>query len=291
MLKALISLVRPKQWVKNLFVGLPLFFGGKLLSAWCWEQTILTFLAFSMVASSIYCLNDLRDVEADRAHPKKCRRPLASGRLKPIHAVSAMLLTMGIGLGISLLMPEGRTVFLILLIYLVLNIAYCFKLKQYAIIDVFIVSFGFVLRLLAGGVSCRIWLSPWIVLMTFLLALFLALGKRRDDVVLFENDKVVTRKNVEKYNLPFINQTLVMVGTITIICYIMYTLSPDVIERFHNSYIYVTSVFVLLGILRYLQVSLVENKSGSPTQIVLHDGFIQICLLFWGISFAILLYL
>ena len=293
MVGSLISLIRPQQWVKNGFVLMPLFFGGQLLNAWCWRQAIIAFLAFSLMASTIYCLNDLRDVEADRAHPRKRNRPLASGKVKPIHAIVLMGVLAISSLAISLftLGPASVKVTLSLIIYLTLNIAYCFKLKQFAIIDVFIVSFGFVLRLMVGGFACSIWLSPWIVLMTFLLALFLAFAKRRDDVVLYENENIVTRKNVVRYNLPFLNQTLGLIGAITIVCYIMYSVSPEVINRFNTGYVYITSIFVLAAILRYLQVAIVDLRSGSPTKVLLHDRFIQMCLFLWVCTFAAILYL
>lgn len=293
MVSALVSLIRPQQWVKNGFVLMPLFFGGQLLNLWCWQQAILAFIAFSLMASTIYCLNDLRDIEADRVHPRKRHRPLASGKLKPIHAIALMILLATLSLTIALLTlgVASLNVTLLLLLYLGLNIVYCFKLKHYAIIDVFIVSFGFVLRLMVGGIACNIWLSPWIVLMTFLLALFLAFAKRRDDVVLYENDNIVARKNIIRYNLPFLNQTLGLIGAITIVCYIMYSVSPEVIDRFNTGYVYVTSIFVLAAILRYLQVAIVDSRSGSPTKVLIHDRFIQMCLALWLCTFAVILYL
>lgn len=293
MINSLIQLMRPQQWVKNAFVFLPLFFGGRLLSLWCWVQALIAFVAFSFMASSIYCLNDLKDIEADRRHPKKCKRPLAAAKLKPEHAVALMAVLVLASLAISFFALEAATVkvTLLLWVYLVLNIAYCYKLKQYAIIDVFVVSFGFVLRLCAGGFACDIWLSPWIVLMTFLLALFLAFAKRRDDVVLYEQDGVVARKNVVRYNIPFMNQTLGLIGAITIVCYILYSVSPEVVERFGTEYIYITSVFVLAAILRYLQVAIVDLCSGSPTKVFIRDRFIQLCILLWVTSFVIILYL
>lgn len=293
MVSAVVSLIRPQQWVKNGFVLMPLFFGGKLLNLWCWRQAIIAFIAFSLMASTIYCLNDLRDIEADRVHPRKRHRPLASGILKPIHAIILMIVLAISSLAISIF-TLGNTaiiVTLLLLLYLGLNIAYCFKLKQYAIIDVFIVSFGFVLRLMVGGIACNIWLSPWIVLMTFLLALFLAFAKRRDDVVLYENNNIVTRQNIIRYNLPFLNQTLGLIGAITIVCYIMYSVSSEVIERFNTSYVYITAIFVLAAILRYLQVTIVDSRSGSPTKVLIHDRFIQMCLFLWISTFAVILYL
>lgn len=272
---------------------MPLFFGGQLLNSWCWQQALLTFAAFSLIASAIYCLNDLRDIEADRRHPKKRKRPLASGRLKPIHAMVLMvgLVLSSLAISYSLLGQSANIVSLLLISYLCLNIAYCYKLKQYAIIDVFIVSFGFVLRLVVGGIACNIWLSPWIVLMTFLLALFLAFAKRRDDVVLYESDRIMVRSNVIRYNLPFMNQTLGLIGAITIVCYIMYSISPEVENRFNNEYVYVTSIFVLAAILRYLQVTIVDSQSGSPTKVLLRDRFIQMCLLLWIVTFTVILYL
>lgn len=293
MLQSMVLLMRPHQWVKNIFVLLPLFFGGQLLNALCWREAILTFVAFSFMASAVYCLNDLRDVEADRLHPSKCKRPLASGKIKPSDAITLMVILILSSIAISyfLLGPSNVKVSLILLSYLFLNILYCLKLKQYAIIDVFIVSFGFVLRLLAGGVACDIWLSPWIVLMTFLLSLFLAFAKRRDDVIIYESEQIKVRKNVKQYNLPFLNQTLGLLGAIIIVCYIMYCVSPSVEARFDNDYVYVTSVFVLAAILRYLQISIVDQRSGSPTKVLFHDRFIQICLLLWFASFAFILYL
>lgn len=295
MFNTLISLLRPYQWVKNVFVLMPLFFGGQLLNSECWVQGSLTFVAFSLMASGIYCFNDLHDIETDRRHPKKRKRPLASGKLKPIYAVILMVGLVISSLTISYFMlgalADKGGVLLLLVFYLCQNIAYSYKLKQYAIIDVFVISFGFVLRLVAGSMACAIWLSPWIVLMTFLLALFLAFAKRRDDVLLYENEHIMARKNVIKYNIPFMNQTLGLIGAITIVCYIMYSISPEVVARFNNGYVYVTSIFVLAAILRYLQVTMVNQQSGSPTNVLLRDRFIQMCLLLWIATFAVILYL
>lgn len=293
MVRLLVYLIRPFQWVKNVFVFLPLFFGGQLLNGTSLLEALIVFVSFCFMASAVYCLNDLCDMKADRRHPEKWRRPLASGKLKPVYAVSVMVFLVLMSLTISSLIPGEsiKEVVSVLLIYFVLNIAYCCKLKHYAIIDVFIVALGFVLRLVAGGVACDIWLSPWIVLMTFLLSLFLAFAKRRDDVVLYEDERIVTRKNVIRYNTPFMNQALGLIGAITIVCYIMYSVSPEVIARFDNEYVYVTSIFVLAAVLRYLQVSIVDSRSGNPSKVLIHDRFIQICVLLWVASFFIILYI
>ncbi|MDE7401815.1 MAG: decaprenyl-phosphate phosphoribosyltransferase [Muribaculaceae bacterium] len=293
MLGSLFSLMRPHQWIKNIFVLIPLFFGGKLFDLLCWREAILAAIAFSFMASAVYCINDLHDLEADRRHPKKKNRPLASGKIRPVEAIflAVILVLSSFAISYFMLAQAGPKVSLVLLFYFILNILYCFKLKQYAIIDVFIVSFGFVLRLMAGGIACGIWLSPWIVLMTFLIALFLAFAKRRDDVVLYKTEQIKVRKNVIRYNLSFLNQTLGLIGAITIVCYIMYSVSPEVEMRFDNRHVYVTSIFVLAAILRYLQVAIVDQRSGSPTKVLLRDRFIQVCLLLWSLSFVIILYL
>jgi len=292
-LKNFIQLIRPEQWAKNLFVFLPLFFHGQLFDVSPLLQCAVAFLAFSFAASSIYCFNDIYDVEADRLHPKKCKRPIASGAISVKTAYAVMAICFVLSMIIIFLFGGTAKYMLMALIafYYVMNIAYCVKLKRYAIIDVLIISIGFVLRVLVGGIATDIWLSEWIVIMTFLLALFLAFAKRRDDVVLYQNTGVSPRKNTNRYNLDFMNQVMTVVSTVTIIAYIMYTLSPDVIERFNSRYIYITAVFVLAGIIRYLQVTIVDLKSGNPTTILLKDRFIQLCIAGWALTFLVIIYL
>ena len=174
--------------------------------------------------------------------------------------------------------------------YILLNIAYCVRLKQIALVDVFVIATGFVLRVFAGGFATGIYLSHWIILMTFLLALFLAFAKRRDDVVIYEDTGVIARKNVNRYNLDFMNQAITIVASITMVCYILYTVSPEVIERFDSPYVYITSIFVLAGIIRYLQLTIVDVKSGSPTKILMKDLFIQLCIVGWVCVFITIIY-
>lgn len=171
-----------------------------------------------------------------------------------------------------------------------MNVAYCIKLKHLALVDVFIISIGFVLRIFVGGIVTEIELSSWIVLMTFLLALFLAFAKRRDDVVLYENTGVQPRKNVNRYNLAFMNSAVTLTSCIMVVSYIMYTVSPEVIARLHTRYLYLTVLFVFAGIFRYLQLTIVDVKSGSPTKVLLHDRFIQLSILLWILFFLIIIY-
>lgn len=156
--------------------------------------------------------------------------------------------------------------------------------------DIFVIAIGFVLRIMAGSIATGIALSHWIVLMTFLLALFLAFAKRRDDVVMYQENGVLVRKNVNRYNLAFMNQAITLTSGITMVCYIMYTVSPDVIDRFGSHYVYLTSIFVLAGLIRYLQITIVDVKSGSPTKVLMKDHFIQACIVCWILFFFAIIY-
>lgn len=290
----ILKLIRPHQWLKNAFVLMPMFFGGSLLDPEDIRASLLTFLAYSFVASSVYCFNDINDVEADRRHPVKCKRPLASGAvsmgtawmLMALMFVLAALMTALLGDRGHILKVGG-----VLLFYYILNICYCAKLKQYAIVDVCIVAFGFVLRVLAGGFATDITLSKWLVLMTFLLTLFLSFAKRRDDVLRMNETGEPPRKNTIRYNLTFINQAITITASVTLVCYIMYTVSPEVVARLGSDLLYLTSVFVLLGLLRYMQITVVDKKSGDPTKIMLRDRFTQLVVVLWALTFLILIYI
>lgn len=290
-MKNIFYLLRPHQWVKNGFIFLPLFFDRHLMDMEYLIPAIFAFFSYSFAASGIYCFNDIYDVEADRKHPKKCKRPIASGTISKGMGFAIMVFCILLSFGILAVGRGNAIEYGIIAFYLVMNVAYCVNLKHRAIVDVFIIAVGFVLRILMGGYATGIWLSHWIVLMTFLLALFLAFAKRRDDVVMYEETGVKARPNVNRYNVAFMNQAIGIVASITMVCYIMYTVSPEVIERFGSPYLYGTSVFVLAGIIRYLQVTIVDVKSGSPTKVLLKDRFIQACIVGWIIAFAVLLYL
>lgn len=289
----ILKLIRPHQWLKNVFVLMPMFFGGSLLDPEDIRASVLTFLAYSFVASSVYCFNDINDVEADRRHPVKCKRPLASGAVRMGTAWMLMALMFVLAaLMTALLGDRGHILKVggVLLFYYILNICYCAKLKQYAIVDVCIVAFGFVLRVLAGGFATDITLSKWLVLMTFLLTLFLSFAKRRDDVLRMNETGEPPRKNTIRYNLTFINQAITVSASVTLVCYIMYTVSPEVVARLGSDMLYLTSVFVLLGLLRYMQITVVDKKSGDPTKMMLHDRFTQLVVVLWALTFLVLIY-
>ena len=289
----LLKLIRPHQWLKNVFVMIPMFFGGSLLDPSDIRASVVTFFAFSFIASSVYCFNDIIDVEADRRHPVKCKRPIASGAISVRSAWALMALMFLLSVGTVCLLDTYSHVInvgLVILIYYILNILYCSKLKQYAIVDVCIIAFGFVLRVLAGGFATDISLSKWLVLMTFLLTLFLSFAKRRDDVLRMNETGEPPRKNTIRYNLTFINQAITITVSVTLVCYIMYTVSPEVVNRFHSDLLYLTSVFVLLGLLRYIQITVVDKRSGDPTKMMLRDRFTQCVVLLWALTFLVLIY-
>ena len=301
-MKDILRLIRPKQWLKNVFVLVPMFFGGALTDGATVYASVVTFVAFCFMASSVYCFNDIIDVEDDRRHPVKCSRPIASGAvsLKTAYGLMALMVVLAMGTplllprggefqSVSESLPSGRLVG-VLLFYFVLNLAYCAWLKRYAIVDVCVVAFGFVLRLLAGGFATGIVLSKWIVMMTFLLTLFLSFAKRRDDVIRMEATGEAPRRNTIRYNLTFINQAITITASVTLVCYIMYTISPEVVERVHTDYLYLTTVFVLLGLLRYIQITVVDKKSGDPTKMMLQDRFTQVVVVLWALTFLVIIY-
>lgn len=289
MLPPVIQLLRPKQWCKNAFVFLPLFFDKKLTDLHIVALTAVCAVVFCLAASAVYCLNDILDREADARHPEKCRRPIASGSVSvPMGwCMMAACAVLAVALTVWFLPPS---LLWIVLGYMALNVLYSLWLKHVGLVDVLLVSVFYVIRVVAGAATGSIVPSQWIVVMTFLLALFLVLGKRRDDVLLQAESGKVMRKGVAHYNLEFVNMALSMVSTITIVAYIMYTMSDEVTTRFNNHYIYGTTVFVLAGILRYLQITVVGNHSGSPTKVLFRDRFIQLCVLGWIVAFILIIY-
>ena len=292
-MKHYIQILRPLQWIKNAFVFAPIFFSNHLLEAKYFWPTFVVFASFCLISSSIYCFNDLRDVEADREHPKKCKRPIASGAISEKSGYVMMTLCM---VGAFALLPLAKSVntpYLYIIIggYWLMNIAYCLRLKQIAILDVTIIAIGFVMRVLIGGVTTDIWISHWLVLLTFLVTLFLAFTKRNDDYRLYEKTGQKPRVSITGYNKTFINEATAIIGSVTMVSYIMYTMSPEVIERMGTRYVYLTSGWVLAGLLRYLQNMIVYGLSGSPTKSLVKDHFIQICIIGWIASFFAIIYL
>ena len=288
-----LKLLRVEQWIKNFFVFVPLFFSGNITNFDLLGKSIFAFIIFSLAASSIYIINDYSDIESDRKHPEKRRRPLASGAISKRTAL--IVLVALISLSIALIY-FGAQYFhhnfwkfaTIIAFYFFMNLAYTFKLKHVAIIDVSIISLGFVLRVLAGGYATGFFISQWAILLTFVLALVLAIGKRRGELI---NAQISgkTRKALDGYNVQFADIALSVSCTLAIVCYLMFTLSPEVQQRFHARVFY-TVIFVVFAFLRYLQQTLVYNKTESPTKIIYRDRYIQITLVLWVAAFLLQIY-
>lgn len=286
---AYLKLLRPKEWIKNFFILIPVFFAGELFVTDKLIPLTLAFIAFSCIASSIYIINDYRDIEDDKKHPVKCKRPLAAGTVSKTAAIVICALLIIGGLGIAYLISQ-KFLF-ILTLYLILNLGYSYGLKNISILDIIIVAAGFVLRVKAGGTVAVVGISEWLNIMVFLLALFMAIGKRRDDVLLKLSSGTDMRKSIKGYNLEYLNVALSLVCAVIVVAYFMYTMSPEVEARFGTYRLYYTCLFVLGGILRYLQIIFVQAASGSPTKILYKDRFIQLTIALWVASFYVILYM
>ncbi len=286
---AYLKLLRPKDWAKNLFLFIPLFFGREILNIQKLIAVSLGFIAFSFIASSIYIINDYRDREDDRKHPVKCKRPLASGAVSPATSLVICGLLMIAGFGLAWWIRD-KFLF-VLVVYFLINLAYSLGLKAVPILDIMILAAGFVLRIKGGSVISFVPLSEWIVIMVFLLAVFMAIGKRRDDVLLKLSLGTDMRKSIKGYNLEFLNILLALVCAVIVVAYLMYTMSAETVRYTGSTRLYYTCIFVLAGIMRYLQIIYVSSDSGSPTKILYKDRFIQITLLLWIASYILLLYI
>lgn len=285
---AFIQLIRVKQWIKNFFLFLPVIFDQKIFEWSYLSDSILGFFCFSIVASSVYIINDLQDIENDKKHPTKKHRPLASGAIKPSTARFLIFAFLIPGIAGAYLLSLGFGI--ILSIYFLQNLAYNFKLKQIAILDVSLISIGFVLRAYGGAVLNEIDASSWLIMLTFLLALFIALAKRRDDVLLFEAKGEKMRKVIDGYNRSFLDTAMSIMASVIIVAYLMYAKSPETASRIGSDDFYFSVLFVIIGLLRYLQITFVENNSGSPTELLYKDSFLKINLSLWLLSVLYFLY-
>jgi 4-hydroxybenzoate polyprenyltransferase len=266
----------------------PLFFSGRIKELNLLFNALTAFIAFSLCASSVYILNDYKDRHEDRLHPKKKHRPIAAG---DISTKSALLLMSVLAmLGGLLMAAVSISALYVLLAYIVINIGYSLHLKHVALVDVTLIAIGFVLRLFVGACATQTNLSAWIIIMTFLLALFLALAKRRDDVLIFQETGQKMRLVIDGYNLKLIDGLMMISAAVVIVAYMLYTVSPDIAPWIQSKYLCLTALFVILGIMRYLQIAFVENESGSPTKVLLRDTFLQITITAWMVTFAWIIY-
>lgn len=279
--------LRPHQWVKNGFVFVPLVFTPEKWSLPEWEIAISGALLFCLASSASYLVNDLRDLEADRAHPRKSRRPLAAGQLSvSLARGSALVLGVAALLGAGLL---GWPFVWILSGYLVLQLLYSLLLKHVVILDVMALAAGFVLRVLAGGAAVEIPVSRWLLVTTSLLALFLGFTKRRQELAHLGSGSAEARQVLANYRVEFIDQLNAVLAGSCIVCYALYTLAPETVERFGTDNLILTWPFVVYGILRYLHLVHVRQLGDDPTELFLVDHPLQLCVGFWLATFLLII--
>ena len=287
-LKHVLLSMRPEQWIKNFFVFTALLFSKNLLNPSKVIEATVGFTIFCMITGCAYMINDLVDLEKDKLHPVKSRRPLASGKLKKDTAVKIVVLICLASLFFAFYM---NILFgIIVLAYFLLNIGYSIYLKNIVIIDVVSIAAGFVFRVLGGAVIISVVASQWLILCTILLSLFLGFSKRRHELILLEDNATSHRKVLEHYSPYFLDQMIAVVTASTLICYALYTMSKDTIEKLGTSKLIYTIPFVLYGIFRYLYLVHQKEEGGSPTEIMFTDKpmIINICL--WVISSVVFIY-
>ncbi len=285
-LAAVFKLMRPKQWVKNVFVFAPLFFTPLAVTADSVAGVLTVFVAFCLVSSGVYCFNDARDCDSDRLHPVKRNRPVASGKVSvPAAMVMAFLLVFA---GLLLAIWKTPSAAVVLIAYLAINAGYSLGLKKIAIVDVMVISVGFVLRLHAGAVVIDVEPTPWIQICGGLLALFIALAKRRDDLSL--EIGADHRASLDGYTKPFLDICIVVTLSALLISYLIFTLDGDAMTRLGSDKIYLTVPYVIAGIFRYVQLTVVFQRSGSPTDLLFEDGFLLACVSGWLASYVYMIH-
>lgn len=286
--------MRPKQWIKNLIVFGPVAFAQKLFDPRMISASVLAFLAFCLTSSGVYVINDIMDREADRHHPEKKHRPIASGRLSvgAAWALAAVLFAAALATARSISPP----VMLIIIAYIVLNLAYSFRLKHWVVIDAFCIAFGFILRMVAGAEALKamdptITISTWIILCTLLGSLFLAFCKRRNELETMDDGAAANhRATLSEYSVQFLDQMIAISTACTVMAYALWTMWPETVAKFHTQRLFWTVPFVCYGIFRYLYLVHQKNLGGSPTKIFLSDFPLIANIVAWVLAVVAILY-
>jgi 4-hydroxybenzoate polyprenyltransferase len=288
------SLRFKQQWVKNLFIFAPMIFALHFFQPDYLRDSFIAFVLFGFVTGAIYVINDCIDKNSDSFHPTKRHRPIASGKLKIRPALIGVALLLLADL--FFIFQFNRDFFLISILYIVLNIFYSLYFKKVVILDVMIIAFGFVLRVLIGGVINSILLSPWILIMTFLISIFLGLVKRRQELVklnltsLPDDHQLAARKTLHQYNIPLLDQLISVTTATTLISYTMYVVNPVTQSKFNTENLFFTIPFVLFGIFRYLYLIYSKDKGESPEEIIFSDLPFSLNILLWVIVFLLVIY-
>jgi 4-hydroxybenzoate polyprenyltransferase len=280
--------VRPGEWTKNLFVFAGLLFGQRLTDPIAVERAGIAFLIFCALAGVVYLVNDVADRERDRQHPRKRNRPIASGALSVPLALgtAAVLATAALGAAWWL----GRDFGVVASAYVLLLVLYSGPLKHVVIIDVLTIAIGFVLRVVAGAVAIEVPISQWLLICTILLALFLALSKRRHEIVLLADGAIGHRRILEEYSPYLLDQMIGVVTASTLMAYVLYATSHETAERFGTSLLGLTIPFPLYGIFRYLYLVHRKEGGGSPAELLLNDRPLLACVALWAIAVAVIIY-
>jgi 4-hydroxybenzoate polyprenyltransferase len=288
MLRALIKAMRPRQWTKNGFVFFALIFDKQLFLVKPFLRTLEGFALFCLISSAVYLFNDIADVEADRNHPQKKFRPIASGKLPISVALTAAWVLTFIAISIGYLLSPMFAFFVA--IYLLTNLLYSRWLKHVSILDVLIVSSGFVLRVAAGVALITVErFSPWLYIVTVLFSLYIGLGKRRAEMNLLADAASAHRKVLEGYTIPLLDQYITIVSSTTIMAYSLYTFSAPNLPANHTMML--TIPFMVYGIFRYLQLIQIGHAAGAPDEVALKDRPLQITVLLWGLTVIAVFYL
>ncbi|GAP20330.1 decaprenyl-phosphate phosphoribosyltransferase [Leptolinea tardivitalis] len=288
MLRAIIKTMRVKQWTKNAIVFAALVFDRQLTNPVAFGRTLAGFFLFCILSSTVYIINDIMDVEADRQHPKKKYRPIASGQLPIPVAIGIAAFLLIIAFPISYVLSPYFCI--VAAAYFIINLAYSIRLKHIVLVDVLILSMGFVLRVGAGVSLIHVErFSPWLYVVTYLLALYLGFGKRRAELTLLSATASSHRKVLDGYTIPFLDQVIMMISGMTIISYSLYTFSAPNLPTNHAMML--TIPFVLYGLLRYLYIVEIEGTGNAPDEILLIDRPLQIAILLWGICVLAIFYL
>jgi 4-hydroxybenzoate polyprenyltransferase len=286
-LRALLKAMRPRQWSKNVFIFAGIFFDGRILDPQRLIKSVAAFAIFCLISSAVYLVNDLADINKDRQHPVKCNRPLASGELKPLVAQLAALLIALVALPCAFLLNNGLGWFALL--YAVTMVLYSFVLKNLVIIDVMTIAAGFVIRVFAGAAVVAVTrFSPWLYLCTILLSLFIAINKRRHEIILLADDANTHRTSLQEYSREFLDIMTSLVTSTALAAYSFYTFSAPNLPADHSMML--TVPFVLYGIFRYLYLIHVKNLGGAPEDIVLGDKPLLIDLGLWGAISGLVIY-
>jgi 4-hydroxybenzoate polyprenyltransferase len=287
MVTGLVVSLRPRQWVKNLFLFAGLVFGQKLFTPAVWTAGA-AFLIFCGLSGAVYLLNDVADRGRDRLHPDKRHRPVAAGHLSVPAAVTAAIVLIVAGLAVSVWLSRGFA--LAAIGYVALLTAYSAWLKHLVIVDVLVVAIGFVLRAVAGALAVQVAISGWLLICTFLIALFLALGKRRHEVLSLEGAAPQHRAILAEYSAALLDQMIAVVTASTVTAYALYTMSPETVAKFHTALLPATLPFVLYGIFRYLYLLYQRHLGGNPSDAVLRDRALLLNTLLWMGSVLLIIY-